>query len=187
MKMMDKETVYQNIHQDIIDGCVNKDQKSQFKLYKLYYKAMYNTSLRIVNNYTEAEDIMQDAFLAAFEKIDTYGGKVSFGAWLKKIVINKSLDSIKKNRVELIPIKEQEYRIEDKSINNESGIPEVSVENIRNCIGKLADGYRIVLSLYLIEGYDHDEIGQILGISGSTSRSQFTRARKKLIEELNIK
>lgn len=185
--MMEKETVYRNIHQDIIDGCVSGDQKSQFKLYKLYYKAMYNASLRIVNNSTEAEDIMQDAFLAAFEKIDTYGGKVSFGAWLKKIVINKSLDNIKKKRVELIPIKEQEYRIEDESSNKESGIPEVSVENIKNCINKLADGYRIVLSLYLIEGYDHEEIGQILGISGSTSRSQFTRARKKLIEELKKK
>ena len=185
--MMDKETVYQNIHQDIIDGCVSGDQKSQFKLYKLYYKAMYNASLRIVNDSMEAEDIMQDAFLAAFEKIGTYGGKVSFGAWLKKIVINKSLDIIKKKRVELIPIKEQEYRIEDESSNKESGIPEVSVENIKNCIDKLADGYRIVLSLYLIEGYDHEEIGQILGISGSTSRSQFTRARKKLIEELKKK
>ena len=143
---MDEETVYQNIHQDIIDGCVSGDQKSQFKLYKLYYKAMYNASLRI-----------------------------------------KSLDNIKKKRVELIPIKEQEYRIEDESSNKESGIPEVSVENIKNCINKLADGYRIVLSLYLIEGYDHEEIGQILGISGSTSRSQFTRARKKLIEELKKK
>jgi len=177
--MMDKETVYQNIHQDIIDGCVGGDQKSQFKLYKLYYKAMYNASLRIVNDSMEAEDIMQDAFLAAFEKIDTYGGKVSFGAWLKKIVINKSLDNIKKKRVELIPIKEQEYKIEDESSNKEPGIQEVSIENIKNCIYK-----RIVLSLYLIEGYDHEEIGQILGISGSTSRSQFTRARKKLIEEL---
>ena len=185
--MMEEETVYRNIHQDIIDGCVIGDQKSQFKLYKLYYKAMYNASLRIVSDSTEAEDIMQDAFLAVFEKIDTYSGKVSFGAWLKKIVINKSLDNIKKKRVELIPIKEQEYRIEDESSNKESGIPEVSVENIKNCIDKLADGYRIVLSLYLIEGYDHEEIGEILGISGSTSRSQFTRARKKLIEELKKK
>ena len=102
-------------------------------------------------------------------------------------MINKSLDNIKKKKVELIPIKEQEYRIEDKSSNKESEIPEVSVENIKNCIDKLADKYRIVLSLYLIEGYDHEEIGQILGISGSTSRSQFTRARKKLIEELKKK
>lgn len=182
--MTGKEKVYKNIHQDIIDGCVSGDQRSQFKLYRLYYKAMYNTSLRIVNDTMEAEDIMQNAFLSAFENIETYGGKVSFGAWLKRIVINKSLDNIKKKRVELVPLEEQVYKIEDKNSNEESGMPEISIENIKNCINKLADGYRIVLSLHLIEGFDHKEIGQIMGISDSTSRSQFTRARKKLIEEL---
>ncbi|MCH7657935.1 MAG: sigma-70 family RNA polymerase sigma factor [Bacteroidetes bacterium] len=185
--MTDKETVYQNIHQDIIDGCVIGDQKSQFKLYRLYFKAMYNASLRIVNDSTEAEDIMQDAFLAAFEKIDSYEGKVSFGAWLKKIVINKSLDYVRKKRVDLIPIEEQKYRIEYTNNTENDKVSEASIEDIKRCINQLANGYRIVLSLYLIEGYDHEEIGQILGISGSTSRSQFTRARKKLIEELKKK
>lgn len=185
--MTEKETVYQNIHQDIIDGCIIGDQKSQFKLYKLYFKAMYNASFRIVNDSTEAEDIMQDAFLAAFEKIDTYGGKVSFGAWLKKIVINKSLDYVKKKRVDLIPIEEQEYRIEYTNKAENDKVSKASIEDIKRCINQLADGYRIVLSLYLIEGYDHEEIGHILGISGSTSRSQLTRARKKLIEELKRK
>jgi RNA polymerase sigma-70 factor (ECF subfamily) len=95
--MSNQEEAYKNLNQDIIDGCIAGDQKAQFKLYKLYYRSMYNTSLRIVNDYAEAEDIMQDSFLAAYEKIDSYSGKVSFGSWLKKIVVNKSLDALRKS------------------------------------------------------------------------------------------
>jgi RNA polymerase sigma factor (sigma-70 family) len=86
-----------NIHQTLIEGCKKMDQKAQFQIYKLYYKAMYNTSLRIVNDPMEAEDIMQEAFLSAFEQIGTYSGNVSFGAWLKSIVQNHSINSWRKN------------------------------------------------------------------------------------------
>jgi len=96
--MTNVEAAFKNLHQDLLDGCIAGDQKSQFQIYKLYYKAMYNTSLRIVNNAMEAEDIMQESFLSAFEKIDTYSGTVSFGAWLKKIVINRSLDVLTKKK-----------------------------------------------------------------------------------------
>lgn len=81
-----QEVQFLNLHQELINGCRRGDQKAQFQIYKLYYKAMYNTSLRIVNNTMEAEDIMQEAFLSAFEKIGFYSGTASFGAWLKKIV-----------------------------------------------------------------------------------------------------
>jgi RNA polymerase sigma-70 factor (ECF subfamily) len=87
-----QEVQFLNLHQELINGCRRGDQKAQLQIYKLYYKAMYNTSLRIVNNTMEAEDIMQEAFLSAFEKIGSYSGTVSFGAWLKKIVQNRSLD-----------------------------------------------------------------------------------------------
>jgi RNA polymerase sigma-70 factor (ECF subfamily) len=97
-KMANAEAAFRNLHQDLLDGCKTGDQKAQFKIYKLYYKAMYNTSLRIVNNTMEAEDIMQEAFLSAFEKIDTYSGTVSFGAWLKRIVINRSLDALSRRK-----------------------------------------------------------------------------------------
>src|SRR5664279_4533758 len=98
--MANVEAAFRNLHQDLLDGCKEGDQKAQFQIYKLYYKAMYNTSLRIVNNTMEAEDIMQEAFLSAFEKIGSYSGKVSFGSWLKKIVQNRSLDYLgKKNLV----------------------------------------------------------------------------------------
>jgi len=92
------EAAFRNLHQDLLDGCKAGDQKAQFQIYKLYYKAMYNTSLRIVNDTMEAEDIMQESFLSAFEKIETYSGTVSFGAWLKKIVINRSLDSLSRRK-----------------------------------------------------------------------------------------
>lgn len=173
------EKIFTNLHQDLIEQCRMGDQRAQFKVYKLYYKAMYNTSLRIVNHTQEAEDIMQESFLSAFEKLDTYRGEVSFGSWLKKIVINRSLDFLRKNRPEVHDLEETEAK--DESAYNEEEALEYNVEAIRKAVSQLPDGYRTILSLYLFEGYDHDEISQILGVTPSTSRSQFSRARQKLI------
>jgi RNA polymerase sigma-70 factor (ECF subfamily) len=136
--------------------------------------------MRIINNSTEAEDVMQEAFLKAFTKMETYKGEVSFGAWLKKIVINRSLDYLKKRKVKFEEIKEKTTQIADYQME----IKEVNVELIKNAIQKLPDGYRVVLSLYLIEGYDHEEISEILGISNSNSRTQYLRAKNKLREIL---
>jgi RNA polymerase sigma-70 factor (ECF subfamily) len=182
---MARKPAYPNIHQDLIDRCRDRDRGAQFKIYGLYYKAMYNTSLRIVQDPGEAEDIMQESFLSAFEKIETYSGTVSFGAWLKKIVINRSLDHLKQRRMSFEML--EEGNVPDIA---EEDVPEdisERIDEIRAAIMKLPDGFRIVLSLYLLEGYDHEEIGQILGITPSTSRSQFTRARQKLVEMLTKK
>ena len=179
---MTKEPAYPNIHQDLIDRCRKGDREAQFKIYGLYYKAMYNTSLRIVKDPLEAEDIMQESFLSAFEKIDSYSGSVSFGAWLRKIVVNRSLDSIKKQKMYFETLDERVAgELRDADVQEEIT---VDTERIRDAIMNLPDGFRIVLSLYLLEGYDHEEIGQILNISSSTSRSQYTRARQKLAEKL---
>jgi RNA polymerase sigma-70 factor (ECF subfamily) len=177
------DSLYKNIHQDIIDRCRHGEQKAQFQLYKLYYKAMYNTCYRIVLDEMEAEDIMQEAFLKAFDKLDTYSGKVSFGAWLKRIVINHSLDQIKKKKIDFKELDNNGHEPKEEEEENEDDIKE-QIEEIKEAINQLPDGYRIVLSLYLLEGYDHDEIGEILNISGSTSRSQYTRAKNKLKEQL---
>ncbi len=179
------EAAFRNLHQDLLDGCKIGDQKAQFQIYKLYYKAMYNTSLRIVNDTMEAEDIMQESFLSAFEKIDTYSGTVSFGAWLKKIVINRSLDSLAKRKAVFEDI-ESHAGIRDESPDEELRYQEmdVRVEEVKGAIERLPDGYRVILSLYLLEGYDHDEIAEIMGITSSTSRSQLSRAKQKLISEL---
>lgn len=188
LKMANAEAAFRNIHQDLIDGCKTGDQKAQFQIYKLYYKAMYNTSLRIVSDTMEAEDIMQESFLSAFEKIDTYSGTVSFGAWLKKIVVNRSLDALSRRKAIFEDI-DSHIGIRDESGDDTSRNEEidVKVEEVKAAIERLPDGYRIILSLYLLEGYDHDEIAEILSINSSTSRSQLSRAKQKLIGELKRK
>jgi RNA polymerase sigma-70 factor (ECF subfamily) len=185
LHMENVEAAFRNIHQDLIDGCKNGDQKAQFQIYKLYYKAMFNTSLRIVSDTMEAEDIMQEAFLSAFEKIETYSGTVSFGAWLKKIVINRSLDAVNRKKAIFEDI-DTHYELQEKAEDTAEGINNLQekMNEVKSAIKQLPDGYRIILSLYLLEGYDHDEIGEILNISSSTSRSQLSRAKQKLLNEL---
>ncbi|HUW93331.1 MAG TPA: sigma-70 family RNA polymerase sigma factor [Bacteroidales bacterium] len=186
--MENVEAAFRNIHQDLIDGCRAGDQKAQFQVYKLYYKAMYNTSLRIVNDSMEAEDVMQEAFLSAFEKISTYQGTVSFGAWLKRIVVNRSLDVLGKRKAIFEDI-ETHTGLRDDSPDEVSYKEDLEskVEEVKAAIERLPEGYRVILSLYLIEGYDHDEIAEMLNISSSTSRSQLSRAKQKLVSEIKNK
>ncbi|WP_346860994.1 sigma-70 family RNA polymerase sigma factor [uncultured Draconibacterium sp.] len=176
-------TLYKNIHQEIIDQCREGSQKAQFQLYKLYYKSMYSVSLRIINDEMEAEDVMQEAFLSAFNKMDTYKGEVSFGAWLKRIVVNRSLDCLKKRKVHFEELNERT----DQTADYQMSTKEVDMNVLKAAIQDLPDGYRVVLSLYLIEGYDHEEISQILDISNSSSRTQLLRAKNKLKELLKGK
>jgi len=177
------EPTVKNIHEDLIRGCQVNDRKSQFQIYKLYYKAMFNTAIRIVNDSAQAEDIMQEAFLEAFRQIDNYRGDASFGTWLKKIVINKSIDEIRKAK-DVISIDEADVEVADMNNEEENYIQVLStrVEEIRKAIHALPDSYRIILTLYLLEGYDHEEIAQILGISYNLSRTRYSRARKKLLD-----
>jgi len=172
-----------NIHQDLIEQCRKGDRKSQFKIYKLYYKAMYNTSLRIVNDTAEAEDIMQESFLDAFRRINTYTGEGSFGNWLKRIVINNSLDSLRKNK-EMVSIDETQIDIAESEEDQSEEQVQYQVREIMEAIKLLPEEYRIVLSLHLLEGYDHEEISAILKISNNLSRTRFSRARQKLLSIL---
>jgi len=170
-------------HRKLIDACKKGDRKAQFELYRLYSSAMYNTTLRIVRDPDDSEDVMQEAFLKAFSRISTYRGEVSFGAWLKRIVVNKSLDflRLRRERVSLDEVNKVEEIPED-----DPGVIEFaySADEIRKAIYALPEGYRIVLSLILLEGYDHEEVSEILRISNATSRTQYHRAKKKLAELL---
>ncbi|MDF1574252.1 MAG: RNA polymerase sigma factor [Bacteroidales bacterium] len=152
-------------------------------MYRLYHMAMYNTTLRIVGDSDDAEDVMQEAFLKAFLKLDSYRGEVSFGAWLKRIVINKALDflRLKKENLSLEDAGEIGEMADEPEDNREV---EYKAEEIRKAIYRLPEGYRIVLSLILLEGYDHEEVSSILNISNATSRTQYHRAKKRLIELL---
>ena len=148
---------------------------------------MYNTSLRIVNDTMEAEDIMQEAFLSAFEKIGSYSGTVSFGSWLKKIVQNRSLDYLSKRSKLVYGDLESYDAVEDNSIQTAGLIEEQDsrMNIIIQIIKQLPEIYQKILSLYLFEGYDHEEISEILSIPSSTSRSQYSRAKSRVLKEFN--
>ncbi|MEA3478149.1 MAG: RNA polymerase sigma factor [Bacteroidota bacterium] len=173
-----------NIHQELIDRCCENDRKAQYDIYKLYYKAMYNTALRILNNADDAEDIMQESFLDAFRKIDTYHGGATFGSWMKRIVINKSLDELRK-RKDIFSIDKEGTDIIAEEIHEDPvEVLSYKVEKIRIAIADLPEQYRIILSLHLLEGYDHEEIAEILNITYGTSRTRYSRARQKLLAHL---
>lgn len=180
---------YADIHKALIDRCKKNDRLAYTELYRYFCKAIYNTCLRIVKNPDLAEDIMQETFITAFEKIAAFKGDSTIGAWLKRIAVNKSIDELRKNLLMFEPYDEiLENKIVDDSDISEFGNSDLisgKIEMIRKAMSQLPDGYRIVLSLYLFEGYDHEEIAQIMGITESTSRSQYTRARQKLTDILN--
>jgi RNA polymerase sigma-70 factor (ECF subfamily) len=178
-------TQYQNANEQLILRCKRGDRKAQYEIYKLYAKAMYNVCLRITGDTLEAEDVLQEAFLIAFEKIETYRNEAAFGAWLKKIVVNAALNQVRKRRFQFSDINNNEdYEDESAHAVNDAEEMSYQAEQIRRAIAQLPDGFRIVFSLYLLEGYDHQEIAEILGISVSTSKSQYNRAKKKLQEIL---
>jgi RNA polymerase sigma-70 factor (ECF subfamily) len=175
-----------DIHNDLVEGCRANDRTAQVKIYELYYQAMYNTSYRIVNDPMEAEEIMQDAFLDAFRKIDTFKGDATFGSWLKRIVINKSLDQLRK-RKETTSLDEDSQDIQDSSTDEqvENELIRYRVNEIVRALDRMPDNYRIILSLYLLEGYDHQEISEILDISYNNTRTRYLRAKQKLLQEVS--
>lgn len=179
----EKSRNYTPKHQELVEACKKGDRKAQFELYRLYSAAMYNTTLRIIGDPDDAEDVMQEAFLKAFLKLKSYRGEVSFGAWLKRIVVNKSLDflRLKRDRISLEELPEPEEVPEEAPVVLEVAY---TADTVKRAIYALPDGYRLVLSLILLEGYDHDEVSGILRISNATSRTQYHRAKKKLLELL---
>ena len=147
---------------------------------------MYNTALRFTREEEAAQDVMQEAFISAFENLNTYRGDSAFGAWLKRIVINKAITYLGKRKMERLPEDERWDVKEEEPVDIFEGFP-FTVEKVQQAIHDLPDGYRSVLSLYLLEGYDHSEIAEIMGITESTSKSQFNRSKKKLKELLEGK
>ena len=143
---------------------------------------MYNVAYRIVGGEDDAQDALQEAFISAFRNLESYRGDAAFGAWLKRIVVNKAINIVKKRKHELIPDDEQWDVAEEEEIVEYREA--LSVDRVKKAIEQLPDGYRSVLSLYLLEGYDHQEIAEILGITESTSKSQLNRAKAKLKELL---
>lgn len=144
---------------------------------------MYNIGYRIVNNEETAQDVLQEAFISAFRNLTDYRGDATFGAWLKRIVVNKAINEVKKRKMERFPEDERWDVKEEETADEWENFP-YTVHQVKEAILQLPDGYRTVLSLYLLEGYDHGEIADIMGITESTSKSQFNRSKKKLKELL---
>lgn len=143
---------------------------------------MYNTALRMVRHQNDAEDLLQSAFTEVFMKLDSFRNESTIGAWIKRIVINKCINFLKSNRLQFSELSEKLTEPAEESAHENE--PRFSVETINRAIGILPEGYRVVFSLYALEGYDHEEIGEILGISEQTSKSQFSRAKARLRETL---
>jgi RNA polymerase sigma factor (sigma-70 family) len=169
------------VRDELVERCKLGDSAGYETLYRQYAKAMYNTSLRIVNNTADAEDVLQEAFLDAFRSLKDFQYHSTFGAWLKRIVINKSINILRKKKMNLVELDmaNAHTMMEEEPLDEEE--LQFQVELVKKAIQKLADGYRTVLSLYLLEGYDQEEISEILGISHNTVRTQYIRAKQKLL------
>ncbi len=176
----------QDLQKELINRCIKNDRKAQLIVYNKYAKAMYSLALHMIHQKEQAEDLMQDSFISMFNNLKDFKGDVSLGAWLKKIVINKCLDYLKKKKINFEQIDSDHYIIPDQQ--NELSFSHLgTIEEIKKEINLLSDGYQTIMNLYLYEGYDHEEIGQILGISASTSRSQYARGKQIIREKLKKK
>lgn len=173
-----------DIHRDIIEKAMGGNPLAQKQLYQLYGKAMFNICCRMMNSTADAEDMLQEVFVEMFRKLDTFRFESTFGAWLKRITINKCINELKRRKIQLeYSDQTTRFDIADEHDNNGSDL-KFEVEKVKHAMGLLPDGYRVVFSLYLLEGYDHEEIAAIMGISESTSKTQLMRAKKKVIEIL---
>jgi len=172
----------------IVEKCKQNDRQAQMQLYNQYCNGMLIVALRFVKDTMEAEDIVQEAFIKAFSKLEHYKAEVSFGAWLKRIVINKCIDVLKSKRQRLIELEEHHLNVVDIDYENEWLVDEdITIDEIKSAMERLPEKYKFVVILYLVEGYDHQEISEILNISEVASRTQLSRGKQKLQNELKIK
>jgi RNA polymerase sigma factor (sigma-70 family) len=173
------------LHDELVERCKRGDSLAFSTIYQKYAKAMYNTSLRIVNHTGDAEDVLQEAFTDAFRSLEDFHYKSTFGAWLKRIVINKSINQLRKRKMDLIDIEKTNVgHLPEEEGPDEQEI-RFKVEEIKRAVTLLPNGYRTVLTLYLFEGYDQEEIAEILQVSHATVRTQYMRAKQKLLQYIN--
>ncbi|MAY83118.1 MAG: RNA polymerase subunit sigma-24 [Flavobacteriales bacterium] len=180
---MELEASQTHIHQQLVEKAAKGDSRAQTELYRLYSRAMYNTAYRMLQNPSTAEDVMQESFIQAFQALERFNFDSTFGYWLKKIVINRSLNQLRREK--LIKEKEEDYSFEqEQEHGGEDWSAKYSIDDIKAAANQLAKNHKMVFDLYMIEGYDHEEIAEIMNISASTSRSQLSRAKRNLKEIL---
>ncbi|APY09757.1 RNA polymerase subunit sigma-70 [Seonamhaeicola sp. S2-3] len=173
---------------DIIEQCKQNNRKAQLQLYNQYCHGMYVVAKRFLKDANDAEDVVQEAFIKAFSKLNQYKAEVTFGAWLKRIVVNKSIDFLKSKKQQLVELEEVHLKVIDTPVNDKWLVDDaITIHDVKEAINKLPDKYQYVIMLYLIEGYDHQEISEILNISEVASRTQLSRGKVKLQELLKHK
>lgn len=165
---------------DLVVLCLKGNSLAQMEVYNRYYKAMYNTALRIVKQTDEAEDIMQEAFLTAFTKLHTFKGEANFGAWLKRIVVNQSITKFRK-QVYHEDIEDFKLtKVPDEEEDHSESYVQLKTKEVLETIKTLKSSYSTALNLHYIEGYDYEEIAEILDISYANSRTLVSRAKESL-------
>ena len=167
----------------LVEQCKSNNRRAQMALYSQYCEGMFIVAQRYMKDKHAAEDAMQEAFVKAFSKLEQFKGDVTFGAWLKRIVINRCLDTIKSRKLETESIDESIFKIVEDDDQWEVS-DEATVSDISSAIEQLPDKYRVVVQLFLVEGYDHNEISGILSISENSSRTNLHRGKTILKETL---
>ncbi len=174
-----------NQHKILIEKSLKGDSHAQHRLFHLYIKAMYNTVLRIVPATDEAEDIVQEGFIKAFTKLDQFRYTSTFGAWLKRIMVNTALNSLKKRSPEFTHLEVAADNADETDKDWTDEMPDPA--EINKEVKKLPEGCRVIFTLHLIEGYEQKEVAEMLNVSSSTVKTQYRRARLLLRERLNAK
>lgn len=175
--------MYSEDESSLISLCLRGDRQAQHTLYQRYCDAMYNICYRMMGAEAEAEDALQESFIDIFRRLDTFRQESSLGAWIKRIVINHCLNELKKRKLKFEELTERTNDVVENEYADDDA-SDYEVKKVKEAIMQLPDGYRTVLTLYLLEGYDHKEIAEIVGIQESGSKSQYSRAKAKLRELL---
>lgn len=168
----------------LYDRCINGDRQAQVQLYELYARAMYNVALRIVKDTAEAEDIMQESMITALDKLASWNRTATFGAWLKRIVINNSINALRKsNRLDVSSYDAKEMHLNAVEYSHD-GIDleeeHMTFKRVQAAMQTLNERYHNILNLHLIEGLDHEEISELLGITNGMCRTTISRAKEQL-------
>ncbi len=166
---------------EIVEECKANNRKAQLKLYKQYCDGMFCVAMRFLKNTDDAEDVIQESFIKAFQKIDQFKGDVTFGAWLKRIVINKSIDFLKSKQLKMVELDESYMSIatdDDWTVDQS-----ITLDEVKQTIESLPEKYRYVVMMFLMEGFDHNEIAQVLNLTASNCRTRLLRG-KGLLKEL---
>jgi len=175
-----------DISRDIIERSKKGNRQAQCQLYKMYSKAMFNICFRMMNDRADAEDMLQESFSEAFRRLDSFRQESTFGAWLKMIVINRCINEIKRKKAQLEFFDDMSPFEDEEDIKDEQETG-LSPDKIKQAMAGLPKGSRLIFSLYLLEGYDHQEISEILNISESNSKTQYMRAKQRIKEILKTR